>query len=161
MRLPALVLEHQVFSPLKSILALNIFQYGDDAIVTSQVSGKQLDVKIDELRKVVMSFKIADGYTPKSKIASTEIILAGMNMIQQSPLLQQTFGNRLPGMFTHFMTLSGAKGFEQYDPAYTEDGTDAALPGALGTNALQEQPVTPAATSELPIAPPTNPGAMT
>jgi len=33
LRLPALCLEHQVFSPLKSILALNIFQYGDDAVV--------------------------------------------------------------------------------------------------------------------------------
>jgi len=36
LRLPALTLEHQVFNPLKNILKLNIFQYGDDAELVSQ-----------------------------------------------------------------------------------------------------------------------------
>jgi hypothetical protein len=116
MRLPALTLEHQFFSPLKSIIGLNILQYGEDGTVTSQVTGNDLEVKIAELRAAKLSFKIADGYTPKSKLASTEVILAGIQLVGSSPLLQQAYGSRLPGMFAHFMSLSGAKGFEEYDP---------------------------------------------
>jgi len=137
MRLPALTLEHQVFSPLKSIIALNIFQYGEDGTVTSQVSGRDMEVKIDELRRASLAFKMADGYTPKSKLASTDVILAGMQMIGNSPILQQAYGARLPGMFAHFMSLSGVKGFEEYDPA-----RQAATPG---------QPVMPA--QQAPMAP--------
>ena len=139
MRLPALSLEHQVFSPMKSMMTLNIFQYGEDTIATSQATGKQLDIKIDELRKVVLSFKIADGYTPKSKIASTEVLLAGMNMLQQSPILQQALGTSLPSMFLQFLSLSGLKGFEQFDPNY-QDEDSAALPGNLNPNSLQAIP---------------------
>lgn len=138
LRLPALTLEHQVFSPLKSILALNIFQYGEDGTVISQVTGRELNVEVDKLRKAALAFKIADGYTPKSKLASTEVILAGMQMIGNSPILQQSYGARLPAMFAHFMSLSGVKGFEQYDPQY-QDPDAAATPGNLATNAIAGQ----------------------
>jgi len=53
LRMQALTLEVQVFTPLKQILALNIFQYGDNAQVVSQRSGDVIDVNIDELRKEV------------------------------------------------------------------------------------------------------------
>lgn len=153
MRLPALTLEHQVFSPLKSILALNILQYGEDGQVVNQVTGQAVEYKISELRRAQLSFKMADGYTPKSKLASTEVLLAGMNMIMNSPILQQQFGARLPNMFVHFMSLSGAKGFEQYDPAYQEQPLQTALP----VNNLQQpgQPgaATPPAQPAAPIAP--------
>ena len=153
MRLPALTLEYQVFSPLKSMLALNIFQYGEDSVVTNQLTGKELDIKIDLLRKQTLAFKIADGYTPKSKLASTDVILAGMQMIGNSPILQQAYGARLPGMFTHFMSLSGVKGFEEYDPA----NQPAQQPEGLAANGLQGgQPVTPA----LPAPPMASPGGM-
>lgn len=140
LRLPALTLEHQFFSPLKSIIALNLFQYGENAVVVSQVTGNSLDIKIDELRAEVLSFKIADGLTPKSKLASTEVLLAGMNMISQSVPLQQAYGGHLPGMFAHFMSLAGVKGFDQYDPANNPTQTGGlGLPG----NVLQA-PATPA-----------------
>lgn len=142
MRLPALVLEHQFFSPLKSIITLNLFQYGQDAVVTSQVTGQTHDIKIDQLRQKVLSFKIADGYTPKSKMASTEVILAGMQMIGASPILQQAYGMRLPSMFAHFMSLSGLKGFEEYDP--NNPANAPATPDAgLAPNDLQQQPALP------------------
>lgn len=134
MRIPALVLEYQVFSPLKAMLKLNIFQYGEDAQVTSQVTGVDHDVKIDELRKQVLSFRVADGYTPKSKIANTDTILAGFQMISSSPILQQAYGMYLPGMFAHFMTLGGVRGFEEYDPM---------------NPANQKAPATPIAPNEL------------
>lgn len=157
MRLTALCLEHQVFSPLKSMMALNLFQHGEDTIVTSQASGKQLDIKIDQLRKVVMSFKIADGYTPKSKIASTEILGAGLQMIQQSPILQQQLGASIVPIFIHFMSLSGVKGLEQYDPSYVDEDADA-MPQGLDANSLQTPPSAAANSLQPPPAAPIEAG---
>lgn len=136
LRLPALTLEYQIFSPLKSILTLNIFQYGEDVHVISQKTGEELTIQIDQLRKQVLAFKLADGYTPRSKTASTDMIVQGMNMISQSPLLQQAYGAMLPQMFAHLMSLGGVKGLEEYSAPATQ-GT---LPGAAGANTLQEPP---------------------
>lgn len=154
MRLPALTLEHQVFVPLKSMLALNILQYGEDGQVVSYITGNSIDYKISELRKAALSFKVADGYTPKSKIASTEVLLAGMNLIMNSPILQQQFGPSLPTMFLHFMSLSGVKGMEQYDPSYQEQPLQTGIP----VNNLQYpgQPANGAAGNEQASSTPAN-----
>ncbi len=117
LRLPALVLEYQVFAPLKSIMTLNIFQNGENVELISQKTGEVVKIDINELRKHVLSFKLADGYSPKSKIASTDMIAQGMQMIGQSQILQQSFGASLPGMFIHLMSLGGVKGLEEYDPS--------------------------------------------
>lgn len=117
LRLPAILLEHQLFSPLKQILALNIFQYGEDAEIKSQKTGETLSINIAELRNDVLSFRMADGYSPKSKMASTEMLTAGMTMLMNSPILQQAYGAMLPAMFAHIMQLGGVRDLEQYVPA--------------------------------------------
>ena len=116
LRLPALTLENQVFMPLKEVLKLNIYQYGQDAVTISQRSGKEYSVKIAEIREQVLAFRVADGYTPKSKMASTESLMAGMQMIGQSEALQVAYGSMLPGMFSHLMQLMGVRGMEEYTP---------------------------------------------
>lgn len=116
LRLPAMLYEHQVFGPLKQILALNIFQYGDDVTITSQKTGDVLDINIAELRNEVLSFRIADGYSPKSKMAATEVLTSGMNMLMNSPILQQAYGSMLPAMFAHMMQLGGVRDLDQYAP---------------------------------------------
>lgn len=116
LRLPALVLEHQVFQPLKNTLKLNIFQYGEDAVVVSQKTGETLDINIAELRRKVLAFRVADGYTPKSKLAGTDTIMAALQIIGQSQLLQQQFGPALPNIFMHLMQLAGVRGMEEYIP---------------------------------------------
>lgn len=116
LRLPALTLEFQVFMPMKEIIKLNIFQYGDDIKLVSQQSGNLLEIDISKLREVVLSFRIADGFTPKSKLASTESILQFMQLIGQSQLLQQAFGVELPGMAAHLAQLMGIRGMKEYVP---------------------------------------------
>jgi hypothetical protein len=139
LRLPALVLEYQFFGPLKSIMTLNIFQYAEDTKVISQNTGQEIEVDIDKLRQQVLSFRLADGYTPKSKLASTDSINVGMQLISNSPILQQAFGPSLPGMFIHFMSLLGAKGFEEYDPRNQPTTNPSGLPGNLPSNAIAPQ----------------------
>jgi hypothetical protein len=116
LRLPALCLEYQIFMPLKEMLKLNIFQYGENAKVVSQKSGEEISVDIEKLKTHVLSFRIADGYTPKSKLASTESIMQMMQILGSSPILQQRYGPMLPGMFAHFAQLVGVRGLEEYTP---------------------------------------------
>lgn len=126
LRLPAIILEYQVFQPLKNILKLNVYQYGDDVELVSQKSGKNVRVDMAALRERVLAFRIADGYTPKSKLAGTEAIGAAMLMISQSQILQQAYGVMLPGMFSHLMHLQGVRGLEEYTPQAPPGGPPAA-----------------------------------
>lgn len=116
LRLPALILEYQVFQPMKNIIKFNIFQFGDDVELVSQKTGDKLKIDMAELRRQVLSFRIADGYTPKSKLASTDSILTLMQTVGQSQILQQSYGDKLPGMFSHLAQLLGVRGLEEYTP---------------------------------------------
>ena len=120
-RLPIISLEFQIFVPLKQVLLINLWQYGEDAVVVSQKTGEVMEVDIAELRRHVMAFRLADGHTPKSKLAATETLTAGMNMIMNSPVLQQSYGAQLPAIFAHLMQLGGVRGLEEYaePPAQT------------------------------------------
>lgn len=142
LRLPALTLEHQVFAPMKSIIALNIFQYGEDVQVVSQKTGDVIDIKIDELRQQVLSFRVADGYTPKSKLASTEMLTQGLTIIMQSPVLQSAYGAMLPNMFAHMMSLGGVKGLEEYSPQQ-EQTMPQGQPEGPPVGAAPQQPAAP------------------
>lgn len=141
LRLPALCLECQVFSPLKSILALNIFQYGENSVVVSQRSGQVITIDLAKLRQQVLAFRIADGVTPKSKLASTEAITGLLQLISTSPILQQQYGMMLPAMVAHLAQLQGIRGLEEYAPQAPQG---VAPPGLQGASiAPQPQPVQP------------------
>lgn len=130
-RLQALTLEHQVFVPMREFMKLNIFQYGENVDVMSQKTGEVVKVDIDALRKTVLSFRIADGFTPKSKLASTDAIAAGMNMISTSPILQQAYGTSLPSIFAHLMSLQGVRGLEEYNPQLQAQQQQQQVPGQM------------------------------
>lgn len=117
LRLPALTLEYQVFMPLKEMLKLNIFQYGQDSIVVSQKSGETISVDLAALRNKVLAFRLADGYTPKSKLAGTDGIQQLMQILTQSQMLQERYGPSLPAMFAHLAQLMGVRGLEEYTPS--------------------------------------------
>lgn len=116
LRLPALTLEFQFFMPLKEILKLNIYQYGENAQVVSQKDGAIITIDIEALKKQVLAFRIADGYTPKSKLAGTDSVAQLMQMLTQSQALQQQLGPMLPEMFAHLAQLMGVRGLKEYIP---------------------------------------------
>ena len=171
LRLPALTLEYQVFMPLKEILKLNIFQYGQDTKTVSQRSGKEFTAKISELRDVVLSFRVADGYTPKSKLAGTESIVQVMQLIGQSQILQQVYGPMLPAMLSHLSQLMGIRGMEEYSPDFKQAQQNllASQQTQQGVDPRTGQPMNPvdqaAAANQMAQAaaamqqPPTNQGA--
>lgn len=129
LRLPAMLMEHQVFSPMKSIIVLNIYQYAENAIVISQKTGEVVEINVEELRKQVLAFRVADGYSPKAKLASTEAIGGLVQMISSSQILQQAYGASLPGIFAHLAQLQGVRGLEEYDPRYQPVEAAPIVPG--------------------------------
>lgn len=151
LRLPAILYEAQVFAPLKQMLALNIFQYGANVKLVSQRTGEIEDINIDELRKEVLSFRVADGYTPKARLANTDLLMSGMNLIMNAPLLQQAYGNMLPNMFAHMMSLGGVRDLDLYAPKVEQQ---AAAP-ALQQQSLQTAPVAQGAAPTATAVPPT------
>jgi hypothetical protein len=107
-----------VMTPLKEFLKFNILQntgFGQKQTVRQQ-TGQVLDIDLVAMRQGVFAFQVADGYTPKSKLASTDAIVQIMMMISQSPILQQTMGQMLPGIVAHLAQLMGVKGLEEYMP---------------------------------------------
>lgn len=121
MRLPALVLEFRMMQRIKNQLKLNILQFGEDTQIVSPRTGLPIEVEITKLQARNLQFEIGDGYTPKSKLAASETLSAGMQLIGQSASLQQAYGMQLPAMFAHLMTSGGVRGFDQYTVAATAE----------------------------------------
>lgn len=71
---------------------------------------------MDKLRQEVLAFKVADGFTPKARMASVEMLTNGMNLLMNSPVLQQAYGTSLPAMYAHLMQLGGVRGLDEYSP---------------------------------------------
>ena len=134
-RLPALCIESQIMVPLKENIKLNIYQHKAIGIYQSSKTGETYDVdvqKLEAVRKKVMSFRLADGYTPKSKLASTDFIAQLLQTLSQSQPLAASWGAALPRMFAHLAQLGGVRDLGQYLPKQVTQGASsgAALPAA-------------------------------
>lgn len=153
MRIPALMIEYQMMVPFKEQIKFNIFQFGVEGAFNNSKSGETIQVDrgvVDRLRQKVLSFRIADGYTPKSKLASTDFIVQIMQLVGQSQILQQSYGNYLPKMVAHLAQLGGVRGMDQYSPEVQQAP-------AQQTGVSSGQPTTTAAPARAGVAPATTP----
>ena len=99
---------------MKEQLKLNILQFGEDTTIISPRTNKPVELSIEELINTNMKFEVADGYTPKSKMAGTDMLMGLMNMIGTSPVLQKVYGPQMPAIVAHLAQLGGVRGFDQY-----------------------------------------------
>lgn len=154
MRMPAIMIEFQMMVPFKEQIKFNLFQFGVEGAFSNSKSGETVEVNravMDSLRKKVLSFRVADGYTPKSKLASTDFIVQLMQLIGQSQILQQQYGSSLPKMVAHLAQLGGVRGMDQYSPEVQAPVQGAQQPGvmpngtAIPATGAGQQPALPAA----------------
>lgn len=105
-QLCSILLEAQIFTPMKEILKIDILQYQGGISIFSR--DKKTEVKIDpvELRKAVLNFKISDGLTPTDKLISAEAFTTGVQTIGASP--QIAAGYNLAPAFSYLMKTQGA-----------------------------------------------------
>jgi len=111
-RLLALMLELQIFQPLKDVIKLNIISNKDRIEALNFNTGESYSVDPAEFINAVIEFKVADGFTPKSKLASTQQLTMAFQILQQDPNLAQGFN--MPDLFSHLMSLAGVKNLSQY-----------------------------------------------
>lgn len=105
-QLASILLEHQVFVPMKQILKLNILQFQGGTTVYNR--DKKVTVEIDPLalRKAVLDFRISDGLVPSSKIISGESWSTALQVIGSAPQIGQSYN--IAPMFSYLMKTQGA-----------------------------------------------------
>lgn len=102
----SILIEHQVFLPLKTIIKLNTLQYQGGTTVYNR--DKQTAIEIDpvRLRKSVLDFKVSDGLVPDSKLISTENFSVALQVLGTAP--QIGAGYNMAPMFSYLMKIKGA-----------------------------------------------------
>ena len=111
-RLIALRMEYAIFTPIKQSIKFNVLQFQPKQDLLSLTSGQPIQIDPAQLRETIMEFKVADGFTPKSKIMSVEAATVAFQTIQAVPMLQQQFD--LVGVFTDLMSHMGYPGLEKH-----------------------------------------------
>lgn len=103
----SILLEYQVFIPVKHLLKLNILQYQGGTTVYNR--DKQVAIEIDpvQLRKAVLEFKVSDGLIPSSKLINADSFSVALQVLGSSP--QIAAGYNIAPLFSYFMKTQGAK----------------------------------------------------
>lgn len=102
----SILLEAQIFTPLKEMLKINILQY--QGPTSLYYRDKATEVKVDpvELRKAVLEFKVSDGLAPSSKLINSDSFQTALQVIGSSP--QIGAGYNIGPMFSYLMKTQGA-----------------------------------------------------
>ena len=105
-QLASILIEHQVFVPMKQILKLNTLQFQGGTTVYNR--DKKLAVEIDpvKLRKAVLEFKISDGLVPSSKAINAESFTVALQTMQVAPNIGN--GYNITQVFSYLMKTQGA-----------------------------------------------------
>ena len=106
-QLVSILLESQIFMPMKMILKTNILQFQGGTTIYNR--DKQVAVEVDpiKLRKAILSFKVSDGLIPSSKLINGDTWATALQVIGSSP--QIAAGYNIAPMFSYLMKTQGAK----------------------------------------------------
>lgn len=111
-QLGAILIEHQVFTPLKDCIKFNILQYQPEAEVYNYNSKQMVQVNPVELRKAATVFKVSDGLLTTDTLLSADLFQVFMQTLQTSPLMQAEFD--VIGAFTYWCKTQGAQWMEDF-----------------------------------------------
>ena len=102
----SILLEAQVFTPIKEILKTNIVQYQGPTSIYYKEQDKQLEVDPVVLRKAILEFKVSDGLSPTSKLINADAFQTALQVIGSSPQIGS--GYNIAPMFSYLMKTQGA-----------------------------------------------------
>lgn len=106
-QLVSILIEHQLFTPMKLMLKLNILQFQGGTTIFNR--DKDISVEIDPiaLRKAVIEFKVADGLIPSSKLLNSDSFATALQVFGSSPQIAASYN--VGQLFSYFMKTQGAK----------------------------------------------------
>lgn len=87
----AILLEAQVFAPVKHIVKLNILQYQPPATIVGYQSKQPVEVKPAELRAKEILFQVSDGIMPSDKIMDSDTMSVLIQMVGSSEQLAEEY----------------------------------------------------------------------
>lgn len=102
----SILLENQVFLPMKEIIKTNILQYHGPAKIFSQSKEALVTVDPTVMRDAIMEFKISDGLTPTDKMMDGDTFSVALQTIGTSPQINS--GYNVAPMFSYLMKQRGA-----------------------------------------------------
>ncbi len=97
----ALIMEADVFTPLKEVMKLNYLQFQQPGSIYSPSQRKEVSIDPLTLRKAVLNFKVTDGLLPKDKVISGDAMKVGMQIIGSSPQIGAAYN--VGPMFSYLM----------------------------------------------------------
>jgi len=106
-QLTSILLEYQVFIPMKLILKLNTLQFQGGTTVYNR--DKDVSVEIDpvKLRTAVLEFRVSDGLVPASKLLNSDSFATALQVFGSSPQIAAEYN--VGQLFSYFMKTQGAK----------------------------------------------------
>jgi hypothetical protein len=106
-QMTSMLLESQVFTPLKEILKINVLQYQGGISLFNRDIQQAVTIDPVQLRKAVLDFKVSDGLTPSDKLVNSDTLQVAMQVIGSSP--QIAAGYNLAPMFSYFIKTQGGR----------------------------------------------------
>jgi hypothetical protein len=125
-QLTALLLEAQVFTPIKETLKINTLQYQGAGTIYSQSQARNVEIDPLALRQAILNFKVTDGLLPKDKVISTDTLQVGLQIIGSSSQLAQAYN--IGPLFSYLMKTENAN-----LQAFEKSPNQVAYEQALGT----------------------------
>ena len=102
----SILLEYQVFVPMKEVLKLNILQFQGGTTLYNKDAKKAIEVDPVALRKAVLEFKVTDGLLPADKLIGADALRVTLEALSNNPNLGA--GYNLGPLFSYLMKTQGA-----------------------------------------------------
>lgn len=106
-QMTSILLEDQVFMPMKYMLKINIMQYQGGVSIYDRKTEE--DVKIDPvaLRSSVVEFKVSDGLTPSDKLINADSFQVALQVLGSSPQIASAYN--VGPAFSYLMKTQNAQ----------------------------------------------------
>ncbi len=105
--LTSILLEAQMFTPMKVILKINTLQYQGGTTVFNREEQRAVEIDPVQLRKAVMEFKITDGLVPTEKVLNSETFAVALQVFGSSPEIAAQYN--IGGVFSYLMKTQGSE----------------------------------------------------
>ena len=105
-QLAAVMLQSQVFVPMKEILKINILQFQGGVTLYSPGARQDIDIDPVALRKSILNFKVSDGLNPADQVINAEVFSVALQTLGSAPNIAQ--GYNLAPLFSYLMKTQGA-----------------------------------------------------
>ena len=102
----AMMLEAQVFTPLKEILKINILQYQGGTELYNPSAKQQVAIDPIVLRTAIFEFKVSDGLTPSDKLINGDTFTTALQVMGSSPQIASSYN--IAPLFSYLMKTQGA-----------------------------------------------------